>query len=209
MGKGRQTHRCTEDGTCRRNGRESREGLLHEGSRYKLSPSEVRGAQQTGASGRSSEDGKESITFPEQRTRGPGWLMTDGEGLSRVIIPRNPNWEQDRVATVGEGMSKRETGRDILIERRPGLKPYWGKPTVRNFRGGDGDSSDFGVMRHYSTRRNVRGAGDRAPWSLPERRLRQSRSYIGKGWQSANLRAVTRVNPEQAPKDCCGCRPSE
>ena len=27
---------------------------------------------------------------------------------------------------------------------RPALKPYWGKPAVRNFRGGDGD---VGIIR--------------------------------------------------------------
>jgi hypothetical protein len=33
--------------------------------------------------------------------------------------------------------------RKVLFEM-PALKPYWGKPTVRNFRGGDGN---VGIIR--------------------------------------------------------------
>src|SRR5882672_11752590 len=36
----------------------------------------------------------------------------------------------------------RSPGRGAVIARHQGLKPYWGKPTVRNFRGGVGNVRD-------------------------------------------------------------------
>jgi hypothetical protein len=36
----------------------------------------------------------------------------------------------------------RATGRGEVIARHQGLKPYWGQPTVRNFRGGAGNVRD-------------------------------------------------------------------
>ena len=46
--------------------------------------------------------------------------MRDGEGLPAINLAKSPGeWEQqDRVAKVGEGMCKRETGRHILIDGR-------------------------------------------------------------------------------------------
>jgi len=36
------------------------------------------------------------------------------------------------------------TGCSKVPSEMPAFKPYWGKPTVRNFRGGDGD---VGIIR--------------------------------------------------------------
>jgi hypothetical protein len=43
--------------------------------------------------------------------------------VMRAVDMLNANWEQED------------------IERNYRLKPYWGNPTVRNFRGGDGDGA--------------------------------------------------------------------
>ena len=42
----------------------------------------------------------------------------------------------------GAGLTGGRRGK--ALPERPALKPYWGKPAVRNFRGGDGD---VGIIR--------------------------------------------------------------
>jgi hypothetical protein len=42
----------------------------------------------------------------------------------------------------GAGLTEARRGK--ALPEKPALKPYWGKPAVRNFRGGDGD---VGIIR--------------------------------------------------------------
>ena len=114
------------------------------------------GACETDGSGRSSEEERDTITLSEQRARGDqrrgtwgGLVRTAREGYtpgSGVVYP----WSTRRAAAnqarlegmpgVGLTSGARGQARSEMLA----LKPYWGKPTVRNFREGDGD---VGIMR--------------------------------------------------------------
>ena len=88
---------------------------------------------------------------PEPRTPGVErlGLSYSGSRKCRLVLDAEPGG--CAVMDVGEGEGKRlgrpgmrgtrstgTLGRQALSDRLA-LKPYWGKPTVRNFRGGDGD----------------------------------------------------------------------
>src|SRR5262249_21750516 len=94
---------------------------------------------------------KDSITFPERRTRGPrGSLLREPEAgrvpdrAGRVrrrdrsdegpVKPRGPRGDTDLAFKLGGSV-----GRAGLMETPFGLKPDWRKVNVRNFRGGAGD----------------------------------------------------------------------
>jgi hypothetical protein len=71
-----------------------------------------------------------------------------------VVLERTaaPTQSGERKAESGEHEGRMQTGkaRDVGAARgkapvdKPALKPYWGKPAVRNFRGDDGN---VGIMR--------------------------------------------------------------
>lgn len=133
---------------------QSREGLAL-GKVQPISAASVKWLDEgeTGGSGRSSDEEQDSITCSERRTRGPWLLMTDGEGLPAINLANSPGAQesQDRVAKVSEAASKRATGRGVVTDRGQGLKPYWGKLAVRNFRGGAGNGPDPRTPRAASS----------------------------------------------------------
>ncbi len=109
-------------------------------------PGKSAGAVETGGSGRSSTDIRDNITLAEPRTRGLRWLCNEPEvgGVDNThhmarghrddegaIKPR-VEWGYAGLALELIGLSCRVG----LIERRLSLKPYRGKPDVRNFREG-------------------------------------------------------------------------
>jgi hypothetical protein len=109
------------------------------------------GVAETGGSGRSSDEGRDNITRLEPRTRGLRWWFISPR-LVALIIPT----ETARGPPNDEGFTKPLTawgyadlalkpmawsGRVELIARHLSLKPYWGKPNVRNFREDAGNVS--------------------------------------------------------------------
>ena len=79
----------------------------------------------------------DSITRSEARAPGVERKTACTEVLTSPIVP---DTEQGNSDGRGEHEGRRQTwvqGRSRLIF--PAFKPYWGKPTVRNFRGGDGN----------------------------------------------------------------------
>jgi hypothetical protein len=110
------------------------------------------GVVETGGSGRRSEDEGDTITHSEQRTRGPRGSLPepaaggvdnthreasrfqDDEGSLKPMV----QWGYADLVLKPSGLS----GRGELIVRRLSLKPYWGKPAVRNFREDAGNVSD-------------------------------------------------------------------
>ena len=113
-------------------------------------PGKSGGVVEIRASGHGSEEGEDSITFPERRTRGPRWSLVAPEA----------GWAPERASRIrrrdisDEGHAKPgglggdtdlafnlggSGGRARLMETRLGLKPDWGKLNVRNFREGAGN----------------------------------------------------------------------
>ncbi len=115
---------------------QSREGLTAARPEAQASVGEAPGGRETDGSGRSSEDARDSRTLAEQRTRGTtayaGWART------RPDMPCGPTGDSGRVAEGVPRVCQTPWGE----RAHPGgmcgpavLKPYWGKPAVRNFRG--------------------------------------------------------------------------
>ena len=71
---------------------------------------------------------------------------------------------------------------------RSGLKPYWGKPAVRNFRGGAGNVR-HGLMPicHQARKGGYSGRHWPAPWRACSPLDSRSKSRIRIGWRGAGL----------------------
>ena len=116
---------------------QSREGLEAARPDAQARERKAHGDFETGGSGRSSDDARDNTTLAEPRTRGTaacaGWART------RPDMPFGANGNSGRVA---EGAPRARQTRLWRGRALPGglcgpavLKPYWGKPAVRNFRG--------------------------------------------------------------------------
>jgi hypothetical protein len=87
--------------------------------------------------------GREAEGLPHSgsRKRGQAWTLSQasgfvaeaGEGSTQTV--RGGAYAGSGLTTIAAGKARPD---------RLALKPYWGKPAVRNFRGGDGD---VGIMR--------------------------------------------------------------
>ncbi len=150
MGSG--THGRTTDPKQGRSRGQPKSGRRAKTCRITRDPGKSAGVFETGGSGCSSVDARDNTTLAEQRTRG-----------SRRLLERPEAWSADNAdrRTAGrhegdEGDIKPvelrayadltlepvvHLGRVSLTDRRLGLKPYWGKPNVRNFREGGGNVS--------------------------------------------------------------------
>jgi hypothetical protein len=100
----------------------------------------TRGGRETGGSGRSSNDGRDNITLSEQRTRGEAACSTTRGPAPTCSAITGPTGTSGRVAetalTGPSNLAGARKGRNReATSRTASLKPYWGKPTVRNFRG--------------------------------------------------------------------------
>jgi len=99
-------------------------------------------AREWGGWGRLSEDGP-GQNNPD-RSEGP-WGRAE-QPLARRCFPISPSLTQRRESRWPEGarraMANQHAGK--ALSENPALKPYWGKPAVRNFRGGKGD---VGIIR--------------------------------------------------------------
>jgi hypothetical protein len=108
------------------------------------------GAGETGGSGRSSGDERDTITRSERRARGrrwsllsepeAGWLIMPAVIRRRDICdegqvkPRSPRGDVDLALKLGV-----RAGRVWLMATHLGLEPCWGKLDARNLRGGAGN----------------------------------------------------------------------
>ena len=150
------------------------------------------------------------ITPAGARTPGAEWLDHSNGGaphLNRPGIDRGNGVSALR-CTKGRSKPSRATGmpgagltgarRGKALSERPALKPYWGKPAVRNFRGGDGD----GDPRHLLTRqipsspcaRPERFTAPNEPGSRgmpPAVRERTWERHTGSGGESISARKQT------------------
>jgi hypothetical protein len=100
----------------------------------------TRGERETGGSGRNSDDGGGNTTLPEQRTRGEAACSTTRGPAPTCPATAEPTGASGRVAetalTGPSNLARVRAGRNQeATSRTASLKPYWGKPTVRNFRG--------------------------------------------------------------------------
>lgn len=88
---------------------------------------------ETGGSGRSSKDTADNITAVERRARGAA-PCTQGKGR-----PDMPSGQQESTVSrcAGTKATSNSRARKGAADAgsRAALKPYWGKPAVRNFRG--------------------------------------------------------------------------
>jgi len=122
------------------------------GLRYnQATPGKVGGVVEIRASGHGSEEGKDSITFPERRTRGPRGSRLREPEAGRVPDRAGRVRRRDirDEGPVKPGRSRGDTdlafklggavGRAGLMETPLGLKPDRRKVDVRPFRGGTGD----------------------------------------------------------------------
>ena len=137
---------------------QSREGLdrspdqvVGQGLLYNQCSWEVRGCGRDWRIGPDSVEGRDNITLPEQRARGPRWsLLSEPEaGRYRVraggvrrrdisdeghVKPGSARGYADLALKLG-----RFGGRAWLMATHLGLEPYWRKAAVRNLRGGAGN----------------------------------------------------------------------
>src|SRR5262249_59137262 len=87
-----------------------------------------------------------------QRTRGLGWWWASvrlGGRTKPPVKAGRPSRDEDLIKLRSKGSMRTwrlipegSGGRVRMIGRHSSLKPDWGKPTVRNFRGGAGNVSD-------------------------------------------------------------------
>src|ERR1700741_1681977 len=102
------------------------------------------------------------------------------------------------------------TSRKVLSDR-PALKPDWGKPTVRNFRGEDGNGSYRAILlperKAETPKRPSLSLRLRAPYLYPDRAdsAKASPSAIG-GLQSTS--AMPRSRPRSRGDAICRSGPS-
>jgi hypothetical protein len=130
------------------------------------SPGKSGGVVEIRTSGHCSEDGKDSITFPERRTRGPGWSLLSEPEAGRVperaggvrrrdigdeghVKPRTSRGDADLALKLGGSV-----GRAWLMATHLGLKPDWRKVNVRNFRGGTGTVGYGGTRNPLHNRKS-------------------------------------------------------
>ncbi len=129
--------------------------VVGQGPRYnQVTAGKSGGVVEIRTSGHGSEDGEDSITFPERRTRGPRWSLLSAPEAGRVperaggvrrrdisdeghVKPRGLRGYADLALKLGGFV-----GRAWLMATHLGLKPDWRKVNVRNFRGGTGDVGD-------------------------------------------------------------------
>ncbi len=114
-------------------------------------PGKAEGVVEIRASGHGSEEGTDSRTFPERRTRGPRWSRLREPEAGRVPeraggVRRRDIRDEGQVKPGGLGGDTDlafnlggSVGRARLMETHLGLKPDWRNVNVRNFRGGAGD----------------------------------------------------------------------
>jgi len=100
---------------------------------------------------------RDSIT--RSGARAPG--VERNAACAEVLISTSaPDTEQGLTM---EAESTKDDGKPVVGQASsdiPALKPYWGKPAVRNFRGGDGN---VGIIREQPTRlRILRGESPRS-----------------------------------------------
>ncbi len=105
-----------------------------------VSGCKTRGGREIGGSGRSSDEGRDNITLPEQRTRGEAACSSTRGPAPTCPATAEPTGTSGRVAetalTGPSNLAGHRAGRNQeATSRTASLKPYWGKPTVRNFRG--------------------------------------------------------------------------
>jgi hypothetical protein len=81
------------------------------------------------------------------RSQGPlgGCVVSEAVSAARRKPDYGSKTRTEEISTVA-AYKRREPRRSLLTAR---LKPYWGKPTVRNFRGGGGNESM--VWRPFAT----------------------------------------------------------
>jgi len=116
---------------------QSREGLEAARPDAQARERKAHGGLETGGSGRSSDDARDNTTLAEQRTRGTaacaGWARTRPDmpfwanGNQRSSSRRRTKGASNPLRA-GQGAPRGTCGPAVL-------KPYWGKPAVRNFRG--------------------------------------------------------------------------
>ena len=97
---------------------------------------------------------RDSIT--RTGARAPGVERLDP--LARRCLTRASSLTQSREYTV-KAVGTKDEGKPEVGQASsdiPALKPYWGKPAVRNFRGGDGN---VGIIREPSSQPPLLGAG--------------------------------------------------
>ena len=110
-----------------------------------------------GRSGRSSVDARISRTLAEQRPRGPKWLFewpeawsADNTDCHRHEGTRTTKTMSNHLCLRGMRSCRLSLRTRWEGHRRPmrhfGLKPYWGKPAVRNFREGGGNTAQDGPL---------------------------------------------------------------
>ena len=115
--------------------------------------------------GRISEDGPGQHN--PARSEGPWGRAVDAARMAALVRATPPAQNGDCAFASGEHDGWMQTRRrDTWTPRgkalldMPALKPYWGKPAVRNFRGDDGD---VGIIREQPTRlRILRGESPRS-----------------------------------------------
>lgn len=100
----------------------------------------TRGERETGGSGRSSDDDRDNTTPSEQRTRGEAACSSTRGPAPTCLATARPTGTSGRVAktalTGPSNLARAREGRNReATSRTASLKPYWGKPAVRNFRG--------------------------------------------------------------------------
>jgi hypothetical protein len=87
--------------------------------------------------------GRDSITLPMRRASGSGWFEETVRAKDRRLARSgisNEGCIKPQGVSVEMGIAfKPDIQEERLQFRGPGLKPYWGKPAVRNFRGGIGN----------------------------------------------------------------------
>jgi hypothetical protein len=131
--------RCKGDDTCRRTS-DPKQGRSRRHRARLISGAPVKwlGACETGGWGRSSDDG--SGQNNPIRSQGPlGLAAEEGwRGPARYQPGESPGArdKQERVARTRRRAAQTGNRKGPSDRRAPALKPYWGKPAVRNFRGG-------------------------------------------------------------------------
>src|SRR6516225_12210259 len=216
VGTGRQSKR---DGQPKqgRSRRSPRALPPSEGPRYKRRGAvKPVGAGETGGSGRSGDEGRDSIPLPERRTRGVQRRGYGGGLFRNVREGYHPG------STKGSGTRRHAKGRGKPggSEGMPGvdltsgssgqawseklaLKPYWGKPTVRNFRGGGGN---VGIIRSPNRATALPDPGQRRSGQAgSEPCLSPSRNKSG---ICSNCEGIIRPRPVSISTSPCGWRTS-
>ena len=132
-----------------------------------------------------------------RRSQGPlgGWVVSEAVRAAWTKVPLRNQTRPAETSTVSASKPPARRRRVRLTAR---LKPYWGKPTVRNFRGGGGNEVD-GLMTVCHDARKGRHKGSHWPNHVAPP-LYSTQCPFLPDWVGQSLVSITDLGPSTLVK---------